>query len=191
MTYRQQLDLLLAALYELRTAHGVRWVDLQVLGRRLGMESPVDLLEAARFLTNQGYIRADIRFGGAVSAELAPSGTMYLQDRGAELERLLETVRPAVTGTAGELSAATAEAGSPTADRAIALHLIERLRDRLRSIQPQERVQDHLVDVEILKLELQKRDPDRNVVDAKLHRLSTLALPLGEDVRDLVELLSA
>lgn len=45
-------------------------------------------------------------------------------------------------------------------------------------------------DLEILKRELGRTRPNREIIDNKLQALSTLALPSGHEVRELVELLS-
>lgn len=195
MTYREQLDLLLAGLHHLRMDAGERWVDLQALAKALAWDSPVDVLDAARFLENQGYIRADFRLGGAVAAELTPAGTMFLQDRGAEAERLTREAGDRLSAFCANqpevhFSAAESVKEQPESQRRLALERVDRLVEALQRVGPPELVQDHLSDLQILRLELLKREPDRQVIDAKVHALSILALPLGPEARELVELLS-
>lgn len=87
-------------------------------------------------------------------------------------------------------SAASGLKDRPEIQRGLALERLERLAHLLERLGPPELVQDHLKDLEILRLELLKREPDRQVVDAKVHALSILALPVGPEARELVELLS-
>ncbi len=188
MSYREQLDLLLAALLHLRESKGPLWVDLQALAGALGWDNPLDVIEAARFLEGQGYIRADLRIGGAVDAQLAPPGTMYLQDKGTLIEGLLEQAAAALEGR--DFAAGKASDHPIQADRRLAFDKIEALRRQIERLSLDPALQDTLEDLETLKRELGRTRPNRDIIDNKLHALSMLALPIGHEMRELVELLS-
>lgn len=116
---------------------------------------------------------------------------MYLQDMGAGLPLLGQKVLAAL----GDGNLENFITGKPVedplrVDRRLAFEKIEALRQHIERLGLTDALRDSLDDLDILNRELERPRPNRELVDRKLHALAELALPLGYEVRELVELMS-
>jgi hypothetical protein len=193
LTFSQFIDLLLARLYDAELQGDGGFTDLNALARELKMQFPRDwVIDAAQVMQARGLADCLITFGGC-EARLTGQGRLFVEQP--KSPGIIEEYRkdPAefvrqvnVTGNGNNVIIATHAGGTTQTstieqERQPAFQLLGEIQDRLDhddSLGKSER-QDLLSDIESLRAQLHKREPNRHVLAALLTSFSQIASIAG------------
>lgn len=196
LQFSEFIDLLLARLYELERLHGGGFVDLNAANHQLKQPAPTQwVFDAGKVLETRDFARCIFAFGGRCLAELTGNGRLFVEQ---------QQKRPGIirvyfknpkkfrvsNGTSRE-GGLPSDAGNIQEERAPALRLVEQIQNQLQADRalPDPERESRLEDVEMIRRQLLKKDPNRPALAALLEPLSKVPSVAGL-VAHLVEMLN-
>ncbi len=159
MSYRELLDIVLNLLYKLKFQRGGRFYSVSDIVNSLNYPLDLtDIIEVGKYLEAQGYIKAEYVFGD-VFAGITSSGIVHIE------ERLEETPK---TDEFSNLIEKISEYDENSILRF--RKPLYRLIDKMKTILKNKKrgKTDVGKDVDILKLELTKINPDMEIIEQKI-----------------------
>ena len=198
--FTEFVDLILARLYEAEQSNqGESFFDLNEIARGLKARIPEDwIFDAGKVLESRGLAQVTYFFGGGCLARLTGEGRMYVEEeRGSVIRQyhqdpnqfvvvVGDSNQVAVTGTAGTVTQ-TAE----LKERRPAFEVLDRISEILqqdRSLEAKEK-EELLADVEAVRGQFKKREPNRAAIAALLEPLSQIS-SIAAAIASLVRLLT-
>lgn len=202
LSFSQLVELLLAQLYTLEQEHGAgRFFNLNGIAASLKEDIPSKwVFDAGRVLESRGLATCIFTMGGPVEAELTGEGRMFVEERRDQGSGIISEYQKCpqnfvvvsgqghqvvVTSPGARVSQSIQEARKP------AFELVEEIREQLQAdaaLGPQEK-EDLLTDVETIRKQLEKREPNRVVLASLLEPLSQIASTAGA-VANLIALIN-
>tara|TARA_B100001939_G_C16859096_1_gene580986 strand:+ start:480 stop:1103 length:624 start_codon:yes stop_codon:yes gene_type:complete len=191
LNYRDTIDLTLVLIYLLRKKGNAGFYDLNFLLSQIGLaSSPSDAREIAKYLEARGLVQ-QIRTIGNVFIQLSPQGIMHVEQLIEDRTNLLGLAKDRLDHLEKTATSEEPEAfRDPDQIKKRRKHIFSILNRMLRRI-PKEmapRYHDLVMDLKILKLELEKIDPDRSLLDQKIDAIS-LSNIISDDLPDLLDAL--
>ncbi|MBI2373116.1 MAG: hypothetical protein HYV07_03875 [Deltaproteobacteria bacterium] len=194
-SFTQFADVILARLYATEQRDGSGFVDLGSLTQDLtGIPQFEWTFDAAKVLEARGLIRGLFTFGN-VFAELTGEGRMYVEEDRGSLKGLKESNSPvlivSVGGSGNQVAVGAgnvSQAVTIEQERKTAFSLIDRIQKGIEAdatLTTAER-QDFLADIDAIRGQLRKREPNRPALAALLESLShvgSIAGLLGELIK--------
>ena len=193
LTFSRFIDLLLALLYDLEQEHGTeKFFDLSSMAAALKEKVPPRwVFDAGKVLESRGLATCIFALGGRVDAELTGEGRMLVEQKreqgaGIVAEYLERPADYVVVGSPGAAAARTIRE-----ERQPAFDLLDRMEQEIdadSTLGPQEK-QDLRTDVDTLRKQLGKREPNRVVLASLLEPLSRVA-SIASSVANLITLIN-
>jgi hypothetical protein len=204
LRFSEFVDLVLARLYELEQAHGPgRFFDLNAIASELREPVPrMWAFDAGKVLESRGLAQCIFALGGNCLAMLSGEGRLYVEgDQGTGIikqyhEAPQNFVHIEIAGTNNQVSVAgdrstVTQVSTVEQQRKPAFDLLVEIEGGIvqdSSLAPQEK-QDFLTDVQMVRSQLKKREPNRAALAALLEPLSQIASIAGL-VANLIKLLN-
>jgi hypothetical protein len=201
LKFSEFMELLLARLYDMeRSTRSMEYFDLNDAAQSLNVTVPKDwVFDAARVLEGRGLADTILTLGGGAHARLSGEGRLFVEEqRGTGIiTKYHENPTPYVVvagnqnqvGVGGEQQ--VRQTTSIEKEREPAFELLDEIRRKIaqdRELGQQEK-EDLLTDVESVRGQLKKREPNRTVLAALLQPLSTVS-SVANLVASLIKLLN-
>lgn len=194
MQYTELLDKVLGILYLLKIEnkktgyYSLKEIISSVLKYP---SSPYDIREIGKYLEAQGFVKAIYNFQG-VYGEITTSGIVYIERKGEEfineLKKYIDKVDNLEKSAKGEHDITNPTLESVKKEREPIYDMLNKLKDIVtEKIQPNN--YDILKDIEILQSELEKLNPDKEIVGNKLNAISSIDI-LRYYYNDLINILN-
>lgn len=189
LKYKDLYDYIIGVLYSLKRKSQTGFFSLREIIENLDYPStPNEIFEIGKYLEAEGYVKADFRLGD-VFIEITPQGIVYIEDKEENFLPTFEEFlkqkneQAQVDKVATKLSSkAIHDSKKPIIDK------INAIIKYLGSVKALKNSDIH-IDAKILKLEIEKENPDKEVISIKIMNLETLA-GLREQANDLKEYFS-
>jgi Mn-dependent DtxR family transcriptional regulator len=175
LKYKELYDYILGVLYSLKRKKESGFFSLKDIIESLGYNSsPSEVFEIAKYLEAEGYVKISSSLGD-VFVEITPNGIVYIEEKDEnfmstfeeflkkqQLERNFDRI-------ASRLSKSKIQQSRKT--------IIDKVDQLIKYLNAHKifKKSDIFTDMKILKLELQKTDPDKEVVSIKVAKLETLS----------------
>ena len=201
MTFSQFIELLLARLYDLDREHGPRYFNLTAVAQELKESVPSAwVFDSAKVLQRSGWARCAFTFG-AVHAELTGEGRLFVEREEGRTGVIEDYHRNpshyvVVSGSGNQVNVAgggqtVTQTMTVEQERAPVFELLRELEQGIngdRSLGEREK-HDMLADVEAIRQQLRKREPNMGALAAILQPLSQISSIAG-GVASLIKLLN-
>jgi len=203
LTFTHFVDLLLVRLYELEKELGPeKFFNLNAIAGQLREKVPTKwVFDAGKVIEARGLATCLFVMGGRVDAELTGEGRMFVEQRQEENRGIIgDYLRDPATFVVVSGQGHQADVGSPGAtvsqsvreERRPAFELLDQVEEGIKAEQtlsPEEK-KDLLVDLETIRRQLEKREPNRHVLASLLEPLSRVS-SLAGPVANLITLINA
>jgi hypothetical protein len=167
-------DYIVGVLYSLKRKSQTGFFSLREIIENLDYPStPNEVFEIGKYLEAEGYVKADFRLGD-VFIEITPQGIVYIENKGANFlptfEEFLKQKKgqEQVDKVASKLSAKSInDSKKPIIDK---INIIIKYLSSVEVLKES----DIYIDAKILKLEIEKESPDKEVITIKIMNLENL-----------------
>lgn len=175
LKYKDLYDYIVGVLYSLKKDKKTGYYSLREIVENLEQPStPSEIFEIGKYLEAEGYVKADFRVGD-VFIEITPQGIVYFEDKSAEfITKFEEFVKQKNNQEKVDKVASKLSAESIQKSKKLVLEKIETIIKHLESAKEINHP-DVLIDAKILKLEIEKENPDNEVVTIKIMNLESFA----------------
>lgn len=186
LKYKDLYDYIIGVLYSLKKAKKTGYYSLREIVENLDQPStPSEVFEIGKYLEAEGYVKADFRVGD-VFIEITPQGVVYFEDKNVEfITKFEEYVKQKNNQEKVDKVASKLSAESIQKSKKLALEKIDSIIRHLEASKGSMH-SDILIDAKILKLEIEKENPDNEVVTIKIMNLESFA-GLKEESNELKE----
>ena len=201
MTFSEFVDLLLARLYEADQASPGNFIELNLLNEELKEPAPLPWVrDAAKILESRGLARSISAFGGFLAAELTGEGRLFFEEgRTPLLKKYKENRDIYIVNVAGAGNqVAVGGAGSVATqsmtiekEREPAFRLLTEIENDLErdTNLNGESLAELKADVDAVRQQLKKREPNRPALAALLDPISKIVSVAGK-VANLINLIN-
>ena len=175
LKYKELLDYIVGILYELKLKQKqTGFFNIKPILASLKYPASVsDEQEIAKYLEAKGYVKGLYHLGG-VSIEITPRGIIYIEEENLEILQKLD-------GYISDIEAkaiSEEELSNPSPEQIVKVrkHIFELLDKTLEKVKIDfgPKGYDLEKDLSILKIELEKRNPDTEIIGSKLNTLSSI-----------------
>lgn len=188
LKYKDLYDYIIGVLYSLKRKNQTGFFSLREIVENLDYHStPNEIFEIGKYLEAEGYVKADFRLGD-VFIEITPQGIVYIENKEEAFFITFEEFikqkneQAKVDKSASKLSTKSIhDSKKPIIDK------INAIIKYLSSVKALKNSDFH-IDAKILKLEIEKENPDKEVISIKIMNLENLA-GLRQQVSELKEYL--
>lgn len=186
LKYKDLYDYVIGVLYSLKRKNNTGFFSLREIIENLAYPStPNEIYEIGKYLEAEGYIKADYRLGD-VFIEITPQGIVYIESKE---ENFLPTFEQYVIEKSNQdhvdKIASKLSNKSITDSKKPIIEKINLIIKYLSSIKALKNSDLH-IDAKILKLEIEKERPDREIISIKIMNLEQLT-GLRQQANDLKE----
>ncbi|MDM8523319.1 hypothetical protein QUF80_08105 [Desulfococcaceae bacterium HSG8] len=175
LKYRELYDYILGVLYILKRQKQYGFFSLKDIVGNLGARSVSrELYGIAKYLEAEGYVNT-LPSLGDVFVEITPSGIIYIEEKD---ENFIQIFEKFIEQQKSELQFEKIASGlSKTKTEASRKPIIAKVSHIISYLNSNKilKKSDINADVKILKLELQKTDPDKEVISIKLSKMAELS----------------
>ncbi len=171
LKYKERYDYILGILYTLKRKRQYGFFSLKDIIEHLDtMSKPGEVYEIARYLEAEGYVRT-LYSPGDVFVEITPSGIICIEEKDANFMSAFEDflvrqeLKQQVEKAVSKLSEAKVKASRKP--------IIDEISEIIKYLNSNKilKKSDVNIDAKILKFELQKMIPDREVISIKLSKM--------------------
>lgn len=174
LKYKDLYDYIIGVLYSLKRKNQTGFFSLREIVENLDYPStPNEIFEIGKYLEAEGYVKADFRLGD-VFIEITPQGIVYIENKEETFLPTFEEFikqkneQAQVDKIASKLSTKSIhESKKPIIDK------INAIIKYLGSVKALKNSDLH-IDAKILKLEIEKENPDKEVISIKIMNLENL-----------------
>jgi hypothetical protein len=174
LKYKDLYDYIIGVLYSLKLKKQTGFFSLREIVENLDYPStPNEIFEIGKYLEAEGYVKADFRLGD-VFIEITPQGIVYIENKDdtfmLTVEEFLKEIndQDQVDKIASKLSTKSIhDSKKPIIEK------INGIIKYLGSVKALKNSDLHM-DAKILKLEIEKENPDNEVISIKIMNLETL-----------------
>lgn len=174
LKYKDLYDYIIGVLYSLKRKGQTGFFSLREIIENLAYPStPNEIFEIGKYLEAEGYVKADFRLGD-VFIEITPQGIVYIENKEENFLPTFEEFlkqkneQAHVDKIASKLSTkAIHDSKKPIIEKTNAIVKY------LASVKALKNSDFH-IDAKILKLEIEKENPDKEVITIKIMNLETL-----------------
>ena len=186
LKYKDLYDYIVGVLYSLKRKNHTGYFSLRDIIINLDYPStPNEIVEIGKYLEAVGYVKADFRLGD-VFVEITPRGIVYIENKEADFLPTFEQYLEQKNG-----QAQVDKVASKLSNKSIhnsKLPIIAKINviiNYLGSVKVLKNSDLHM-DAKILKLEIEKENPDKEIISIKIFNLEQLA-GLREQANELKE----
>lgn len=174
LKYKDLYDYIIGVLYSLKRKNQTGFFSLREIVENLDYPStPNEIFEIGKYLEAEGYVKADFRLGD-VFIEITPQGIVYIENKEETFLPTFEEFikqkneQAQVDKIASKLSSKSIhDSKKPIIDK------INAIIKYLGSVKALKNSDLH-IDAKILKLEIEKENPDKEVISIKIMNLENL-----------------
>jgi hypothetical protein len=189
LKYKDLYDYIIGVLYSLKRKSQTGFFSLREIVENLGYPTtPNEIFEIGKYLEAEGYVKADFRLGD-VFIEITPYGIIYIENKEENFLPTFEefvnqkSEQTQVDKVASKLSIKSIhDSKKPIIDK------INGIIKYLASVKALKNSDLH-IDAKILKLEIEKENPDKEIITIKIMNLETLN-GLRQEANELKEYFS-
>ena len=172
--YKDLYDYIVGFLYALKRKNQTGFFSLKDIIINLDYSStPNEIIEIGKYLEAEGYVKADFRLGN-VFVEITPQGIVYIENKEANFlatfDQYLEQKKnqTQVDKVASKLSLKSIQDSK--------VPIIEKINSIIKYLSSVKILKDSdiLMDAKILKLEIEKENPDKEIISIKILNLEHL-----------------
>jgi len=186
LKYKDLYDYIVGVLYSLKRKNQTGFFSLREIVENLDYPAtPNEIVEIGKYLEAEGYIKADFRLGD-VFIEITPHGIVYIENKEANFLPTFEQYLEQKKNQAQVDKVASRLSNKSVHDSKLPIfEKINAIIKYLGSIKALKNSDFH-IDAKILKLEIEKENPDREIISLKIHNLEQLT-GLRQEANDLKE----
>ncbi len=171
LRYKELYDYIVGVLYSLKLKHQTGFFSLGEIIETLGYPvTPHEIFDIGKYLEAEGYVKADFRLGN-VFVEITPHGIVYIEDKE---ENFLPTFEQYIEKNKNKAQidkvVSKLSKDSISASKKPILDRITKIIKYLGSIKAFKNSDLH-IDAKILKSEIEKESPDKEVITIKITNL--------------------
>jgi len=174
LKYKDLYDYIIGVLYVLKRNSQTGFFSLREIVENLDYPStPNEIFEIGKYLEAEGYVKADFRLGD-VFIEITPQGIVYIENKEETFLPTLEVYfkqkneQAQVDKVASKLSTTSIhDSKKPIIEK---INVIIKYLSSVKALKNS----DLHIDAKILKLEIEKENPDKEVITIKIMNLETL-----------------
>jgi hypothetical protein len=174
LKYKDLYDYILGVLYSLKRKNQTGFFSLRDIVENLDhLSTPNEIFEIGKYLEAEGFVKADYRLGD-VFIEITPQGIIYLENKEEGFFPSFDEFvsqkheQDHIDKIASKLSSTSIEASKKP--------IIDSLKIIIKYLASSKALQnsDLHLDAKILKLEIEKENPDKEVIMLKLMNLEQI-----------------
>lgn len=174
LKYKDLYDYIIGVLYSLKRKNQTGFFSLREIVENLDYPStPNEIFEIGKYLEAEGYVKADFRLGD-VFIEITPQGIVYIENKEETFLPTFEEFikqkneQAQVDKIASKLSSKSIhDSKKPVIDK---INVIIKYLGSVKALKNS----DLHIDAKILKLEIEKENPDKEVISIKIMNLENL-----------------
>jgi hypothetical protein len=174
LKYKDLYDYIISVLYSLKRKNQIGFFSLREIIINLDYPAtPNEIFEIGKYLEAEGYVKADFRLGD-VFVEITPQGIIYIENKEENFFPTFEeflnqkSEKNQIEKIVSKLSSKSIhESKKPIIEK---INLIIKYLGSVNALKNS----DLHIDAKILKLELEKEKPDKEIITIKIMNLETL-----------------
>lgn len=174
LKYKDLYDYIIGVLYSLKLKKQTGFFSLREIVENLDYPStPNEIFEIGKYLEAEGYVKADFRLGD-VFIEITPQGIVYIENKEETfLPTFEEFIKQKNEQAQVDKIASKLSTKSMHESKRPILEKINAIIKYLGSVKALKNSDLH-IDAKILKLEIEKENPDKEIISIKIMNLETL-----------------
>lgn len=186
MNYKfiEYIDLLLRLIYEYDSKDPGQYFDLNEISKQLGESNIYRVLEASDVLSSRGLIKAQKYLGGQCIAALTGEGKLYVEEGGKsgiiqQYDAHPENYNISISGNNVSLNIGSGNTAQVFSSNGMSnvVDILDQIDSKIGSDKTltEDNINDLKLDVNSLKSQLRKKEPNMNIVASIIQSLSNVA----------------